>query len=485
MPKLSNNVVIAEWVDRSYTQSFKTNLESLGYNVIVLNNKDLRQILSYEPLFVAFAKTYVSVGWWYFAAKLFFMGVPVFTWGNDSQIPFLHFSGYGCNKCAGTVESVTNHPIVSGITSLPNSSCDYRRCITDASPHATVLAKDTTNNFIELVLLEKPHPFAGTSLWLHYHPHPAPPTDLLSNWINYIYSKVEDGTPYGSLMGQYGGIVIIGGPGQGTPHNPNCTDGYNPNSYAIKLTALIVKKIYDGFSYLTELSNYPVQIIRSSNDGGHWSCPSGVRDSLTYWFDQWGIPWTEVSTYTELEALYLDPHGIIINTHGEAMPIPPAIYSIYDPSTGWDSNYKNNIYQFYREYLYRVVTNGALHIEPIGYTWYNATQNGMCTSQGAPQGVPGGSSIYRATYYATGGYVSDCWGSTVKPTSFIAKHWQKTFNETPPTGFWFSRTCHPYYLGAYGGFQPLYQGRVGNRGWTRHSIFVSYGPSKLFREVIV
>ncbi|RLC33647.1 MAG: hypothetical protein DRZ76_04090, partial [Candidatus Nealsonbacteria bacterium] len=129
-PELTDTVVIAEWVDRSYTRNFKTILENMGYNVVVLGKRNIKDILSYKPIFVAFTKTYYGVSWWDIAAKLFFMGVPVFTWGNDSVIPFIRYGGYGCNKCSGSVVPVISHPIVDGISELPNSYCDWRHCIT-------------------------------------------------------------------------------------------------------------------------------------------------------------------------------------------------------------------------------------------------------------------------------------------------------------------------------------------------------------------
>lgn len=229
-----------------------------------------------------------------------------------------------------------------------------------------------------------------------------------------------------------GTLCILGGAGLGTPDDVNCTDGYNPNAIQIKITCAI---IYCATRYdipLIKKKVGKVYILCIPTDPGHWTCPIGVRDSIRYWLDSWGISYTIIDNYTTWYNLSIaspEYDILVINTHGEGVPVPPDYGWVYDAVNGWNSNYKTVCYNFYTDLLTTIKNYRWLYIEPIGYPWYNAFQNGQCTHLG-PNGALGSQSISNSCKTVLG-YNINCFGNrTYYPDLTLKQMFQKVYNET-------------------------------------------------------
>ena len=222
-------------------------------------------------------------------------------------------------------------------------------------------------------------------------------------------------------------FVQLGGGALGTSHKPDCTDGYNPNHIAVKISCALIYAFYHG---LFRKFVKKVYILCVDGEVGHWTCPYGVRDSVKYWLEKWGIPYEVIDTHDKWYNILTSGEKdlLIINTHGEAVPIPPQYAVIYDPSSGWVSNYKDVCKQFYIDLLKTIDSGRWVWIEPIGYTWYNAVQNGKCTCQG-PDGALGSGMIDTA-FKSVWGYGINCWGHRdYMPNQYLRALYKKVYGE--------------------------------------------------------
>lgn len=121
-------------------------------------------------------------------------------------------------------------------------------------------------------------------------------------------------------------FTIIGAGGSGTAHSTTCTDGYNPNHLGVRIASAIARCMYEGVFFKKKVNK--VYILSVDGEVGHWTCPFGVRDSFKYWFDTWGIPYTVINSQTTWWSLLQNPEPgiLVVNTHGEAVPVPPRLW---------------------------------------------------------------------------------------------------------------------------------------------------------------
>jgi len=224
-------------------------------------------------------------------------------------------------------------------------------------------------------------------------------------------------------------FTIIGSGGLGTSHNPACTDGYNPNHIGVKIASATIRCMYERVFFKKTADK--IYILSVDGEVGHWTCPFGVRDSIKYWLDQWGISYTVIDRQSAWWNLLQNPEPgvLVVNTHGEAVPVPPDYGWVYNDVDGWNPDYKTVCYNFYVDLLTKIRDNKWVWIEPIGYTWYNATQNGMCTCQG-PNGALGSRSI-RNAFNTVFGYGVSCWGNrTYYPTELLKRMYEYAYGTT-------------------------------------------------------
>ena len=94
---------------------------------------------------------------------------------------------------------------------------------------------------------------------------------------------------------------------------------------------------------------------------------------------------------------------------------------------GWNPDYKTVCYNFYVDLLTTIRDYRWVWIEPIGYTWFNATQNGMCTCQ---KGALGGTSINNA-FNTVLGYSINCMGDRrYRETELLKNLYSYAYGET-------------------------------------------------------
>jgi hypothetical protein len=214
-------------------------------------------------------------------------------------------------------------------------------------------------------------------------------------------------------------LGIIGAGGLGTSHSSTCTDGYNTNHIGVKIAAAILKAAYDrNMFYLMKKVN-KIYVLCVDGEVGHWTCPYGVRDSIKYWLDQFGIPYTVVNSMDKWWNLLTNPEENVafVNCHGEGVPVPPQYGWIYNSTDGWNANYKSVAYNFYVDLLTTIKDNRWLWIEPIGYTWYNAFQNGVCTCQKGALGAYSVDNAFKNVF----GFGCNCWGYRTYKASLLMK----------------------------------------------------------------
>jgi len=173
-------------------------------------------------------------------------------------------------------------------------------------------------------------------------------------------------------------------------------------------------------SPIREFVGAPIYVIQTS-DPGHWTNPQAFFETLSSYLSDAGIPFTKLDTYDKIwNTLWSDnppTNIIIINTHGEGQPIPTQYGLIYDTSAGdFAPDYKTVAQNYYKDLAARVRDYNWLLIEPIGYTFFNAQQNGHCTCEKGAIGTAGLNSFLSVINVST-----DCWGErqSASPTPVV------------------------------------------------------------------
>ncbi|MEM4531624.1 MAG: hypothetical protein QXY39_07140 [Thermofilaceae archaeon] len=141
-------------------------------------------------------------------------GVPIFTWGDDSNIPKLMAEVKrvgGCQaKSTRILVAKPDHPIMSGVTDkdIRTSECDERTLVKSVSRNVMGFAYDPDNSSWEILYLEE---WFGNKRWLHYHPYPCPPPKLIDNFLAYM-TRPKSKAPTLIALGLIGGaaVAIIG-----------------------------------------------------------------------------------------------------------------------------------------------------------------------------------------------------------------------------------------------------------------------------------
>ena len=152
----------------------------------------------------------------------------------------------------------------------------------------------------------------------------------------------------------------------------------------------------------------PIYLI-ATDDPGHWTNPKDFLNVITQYLDEEHIDYRVLETYDDImNHLWTDPppkNIIVINLHGEAPPIPPQKYVIYDPDIGdFVEDYKDKAKQYFKEIGLAIRDYGWLVIEPIGYPFYNASQYGHETAEKSPIGAEGVNTVLSVE-----GLYTNCW----------------------------------------------------------------------------
>jgi len=144
-----------------------------------------------------------------FYEYFFNKGIPVFTWGNDSNIPKLMVEVITSdNESKRIVFHKPDHPILAGVKpeDIRTSDRDYRMLVKSVKDDIG-LAYDPDNASWEILYLEERF---GNHRWLHYHPYPTPPSRLIDNMLSYMTRPKDRITPSiiaGVVGAGTGGIV--------------------------------------------------------------------------------------------------------------------------------------------------------------------------------------------------------------------------------------------------------------------------------------
>lgn len=120
-----------------------------------------------------------------FYEHFFDRGVPVFTWGNNSNIPRLMAEAvYGNPESKRILFKKPEHPILAGVKpeDIKTSGTDGRMLVKSVRGDIG-LAYDPDNASWEIIYLEERF---GNHRWLHYHPYPCPLSKLVDNMLSYM-----------------------------------------------------------------------------------------------------------------------------------------------------------------------------------------------------------------------------------------------------------------------------------------------------------
>jgi hypothetical protein len=158
-----------------------------GHEVVVRPGISVEEAVALKPDFVMALMGWhgVSVERSRFYEYFFDRGVPVFTWGNDSNIPRLMARVVSGNPVSRRVVfAKPGHPILAGVRpeDVRTSGSDWRTLV-NAVKGDIGLAYDPDNGSWEIIYLEE---WFGNHRWLHYHPYPAPPPKLVENMLSYM-----------------------------------------------------------------------------------------------------------------------------------------------------------------------------------------------------------------------------------------------------------------------------------------------------------
>jgi len=129
-----------------------------------------------------------------FYEYFFNKGIPVFTWGDDSNIPKLMVKVIFSNvESKRIVFSKPDHPILAGVKpeDIRPSGTDNRALVKSVKDDIG-LAYDPDNASWEILYLEERF---GNHRWLHYHPYPTPPSRLIDNMLSYMTRPKDRTTP--------------------------------------------------------------------------------------------------------------------------------------------------------------------------------------------------------------------------------------------------------------------------------------------------
>jgi len=185
-----------------------------GHEVIIKHGISLIDALRIRPDFV------FGLMCWYgieppraqnFYEFLFNIGVPVFTWGNDSYIPKLMVETKWVERCEAPSERILfarpEHPILHNVRpeEIVTSKCDVRRIVPLVRGDIG-LAYDPDNSSWEIIYLEE---WFGNHRWLHYHPYPEPPDRLIDNFLTYM-TRPKDRTTLPMIASPTSGLVLGG-----------------------------------------------------------------------------------------------------------------------------------------------------------------------------------------------------------------------------------------------------------------------------------
>jgi len=158
-----------------------------GHDVIIRPGISIKDAEALKPDFVMGLMSYYGIGrdraafYEHFFAK----NVPVFTWGNDSEIPRLMVKVVSGNPVSKRIVfAKPNHPLLQGLKpeDIKTSGDDWRTLV-KAVKGDIGLAYDPDNGSWEIIYLEE---HFGTRRWLHYHPWPPPPDKLVDNMLAYM-----------------------------------------------------------------------------------------------------------------------------------------------------------------------------------------------------------------------------------------------------------------------------------------------------------
>lgn len=224
-------------------------------------------------------------------------------------------------------------------------------------------------------------------------------------------------------------FVIIGAGALGPSHTSTCANGYNPNHIGVKISVAILKVAYDRDMIYLKKKVDKIYILCVDGEVGHWTCPYGVRDSIKYWLNKFNIPYTIINSMEMWWNILTNPEKNVafVNCHGEGVPVPPQYGWIYNSTDGWNPDYKLVAYDFYVYLLTVIKDNQWLWVEPIGYTWYNAFQNGICTCY---KGALGSHSLANA-FKNVFGFGISCWGYRIYTPALLMKQlFEDLYNET-------------------------------------------------------
>jgi hypothetical protein len=175
-----------------------------GHEVIVRPGISVGEAVALKPDFVMALMGWHGVGGERsrFYEYFFDRGVPVFTWGNDSNIPRLMAQVVTGNPLSRRIVfAKPNHPILAGVRpeDVRTSGNDYRTLV-KAVRGDIGLAFDPDNGSWEIIYLEE-----RNHRWLHYHPYPSPPPKLVENMLSYMTRPT---IPMPILVGAGVGAVI-------------------------------------------------------------------------------------------------------------------------------------------------------------------------------------------------------------------------------------------------------------------------------------
>jgi hypothetical protein len=176
-----------------------------GHEMIIRHGISFEEALRLKPDFVM-----GLMGWSgisrkrsEFYLKFFALGVPVFTWGNDSEIPYLMKRTAYAGKDRPSRRIVIarpDHPIMRGVRpeDIRPSGEDSRSLVVELQPYVIGLAYDPDNSSWEIIYVEA---LLGTRRWLHYHPHPCPPRRLIDNMLEYMTEPARLPAVVGGIAG--------------------------------------------------------------------------------------------------------------------------------------------------------------------------------------------------------------------------------------------------------------------------------------------
>lgn len=204
---------VAEFLGIKPDQPAPSKLIWRGHQMLIRHGISFEEALRLRPDFV------MGLMGWHginperseFYLKFFAFGVPIFTWGNDSNIPYLMRRVVWVSKGEAASKRIViarpDHPIMRGVRpeDIRPSGDDSRFLIRELQPYVTGLAYDPDNSSWEIIYVEA---LLGTRRWLHYHPWPCPPERLIENLLEYMTRPARRPAAVGGIAGAVIGAGI-------------------------------------------------------------------------------------------------------------------------------------------------------------------------------------------------------------------------------------------------------------------------------------